>query len=104
MNNIRQRVGAMVAAIVGAGFLGLPIPGERRGKRNKVARPKAVTHMELLYAKFAVSAIERYAIGYVKRGVDGKIATITTGRLTDRDHVRRMRNARKQERQQRRAA
>lgn len=84
-----QRIGAMVAAIAGAGARGLPLISDHRRsftRRNKVARRKAVSYTQKLYAKQATARLERFGLD-----VAGDAATVT-------DCRRRLRNARKLER------
>jgi hypothetical protein len=83
-----ERLGAMVAAIVGAARLSLPLGDRGRtfSRRNKVARRKAVSYTQRLYAKQAASRLERYGLD-----VAGDKATVI-------DCRRRLRNARKLER------
>jgi len=93
---IAARLSAMVAAIIG-GATHVVDRGRSFTRRNKVSRGNGYTAR--LYEKQAAARVERYALGIVERGRDGEVKNVLIGRLTDRDHVRRMRNARKRERQ-----
>lgn len=63
---------------------------------------KGSTYTQRLRAEFACRAIERYALGVVERDRRGQVTKVITGGM-DRGHRRRMRNARKRERQEARS-